>query len=299
MASQDFYTILGVPHDVTGDGVKKAYRQLARKLHPDHNPGDAAAEKRFKEISAAYATLSRPEARKAYDAARQAPAPLPYTADPVFDDVFSSLFGGRAPRYGNLEDLLSGPPRRVGPRPGADVQAHVTLPFRDAVEGATVTLSTEDGARITARIPAGVKNSQKIRLRGKGDPGERGGPAGDLLLTVKVATHPVFGRTGNSLTVDLPVTFAEACLGATVRVPVLSGAPVSVRIAAGTAGGQVLRVKGRGVVTGERTGDLLVRVRVVVPRQLSDKAREALGVLRAEDAATDPRADVFAHATER
>jgi molecular chaperone DnaJ len=161
-----------------------------------------------------------------------------------------------------------------------------------------VTLSTANGSRITARIPVGVKDGQKIRLRGKGNPGDQGAPAGDLILTVQVGPHPLFGRDGDNLTVDLPVTFAEAALGATVSVPTLSGDPVKVRIAAGTPNGRVLRVKGRGIVTKNHTGDLLAKVSVAIPQRLSDKAREAVEVLRAEESDADPRADVFARARQ-
>jgi len=338
MASQDwfekdFYAILGVPADADPAAIKKAYRKLARKLHPDQNPGDDAAEKRFKEIGEAYAVLSAPEERQQYDAIRSMShggarftSGGPGGAGAGFEDVFSNLFGGgggggrggnvrfSTGRGGagqpNLEDLLGGmfgqqgqqgfggfsPPE--GPRRGADIEAQTTLSFRDAVQGSTVTLSTRDGSRITARIPVGVKDGQKIRLRGKGNPGDQGAPAGDLMLTVQVGTHPVFGRDGDNLTVDLPITFAEAVLGATVSVPTLSGEPVKVRIGAGTPNGRVLRVKGRGVVAKNHAGDLLAKVSVAVPQRLSDKAREAVEVLRAEEADADPRSDLLARARQ-
>jgi molecular chaperone DnaJ len=342
MASQDwfekdFYAILGVPADADAAAVKKAYRKLARKLHPDQNAGSKPAETRFKEIGEAYAVLSNPEERKQYDAIRSMSrggarftSGGPGGGGAGFEDVFSNLFGGggggnvrfNTGRGGagqpNIEDLLGGMfgqqgggyaggrgqqgyggfGSTAGPRRGADIEARTTLSFRDAVEGSTVTLSTADGSRITARIPIGVKDGQKIRLRGKGNPGDEGAPAGDLMLTVQVRPHPVFGRDGNNLTVDLPVTFAEAALGATVSVPTLSGEPVKVRIAAGTPSGRVLRVKGRGIATKDQAGDLLAKVSVAVPQRLSDKAREAVEVLRAEQADTDPRADVFARARQ-
>jgi molecular chaperone DnaJ len=341
MASQDwfekdFYAILGVPADTDAAGLKKAYRKLARKLHPDQNPGDVAAEKRFKEIGEAYAVLSDPEERKQYDAIRSmSHGGARFTSGGPggaggagFEDVFSNLFsggggggnvrfnpgrGGGGGQQPNLEDLLGGvfgqqggyaggPGQQgyggfgapAGPRRGADVEARTTLPFRDAIEGSTVTLSTANGSRITARIPAGVKEGQKIRLRGKGGLGEQGAAAGDLILTVNVGSHPVFGRDGDNLTVDLPVTFAEAALGATVPVPTLSGDTVKVRIGPGTPNGRVLRLKGRGIATKDHTGDLLAKVSVAVPQRLSDKAREAVEVLRAEESDVDPRADLFA-----
>jgi len=163
------------------------------------------------------------------------------------------------------------------------------------VEGATVTLSTGDG-RITTRIPAGVRDGQKIKLAGKGAPGDHGAPAGDLILTVSVEKHPVFGRDGDNLTLDLPVTFAEAALGATVSVPTLSGEPVKVRIAPGTPSGRVLRLKGRGVPRKDHPGDLLVKVTVVVPQRLTDEAKTALEALRAQEKDQDPRADLFSRA---
>jgi len=336
MASQDwfekdFYAILGVPADADSAAIKKAYRKLARRLHPDQRPGDMAAEKRFKEIGEAYAVLSTPEDRKQYDAIRSMShggarftSGGPGGGGAGFEDVFSNLFGGGGGRGGNvrfstggggagqpdLEDLLGGMfgqqgqpgyggfGASAGPRRGEDIEARTTLSFRDAVQGSTVTLRTASGSRITARIPVGVKDGQKIRLRGKGNPGDQGAPAGDLMLTVQVGPHPVFGRDGDNLTVELPVTFAEATLGATVSVPTLSGDPVKVRIAAGTPNGRVLRVKGRGIAAKNHTGDLLVKVSVAVPQRLSDKAREAVEVLRAEEADADPRADVFAKARQ-
>jgi len=336
MASQDwfekdFYAILGVPADADSAAIKKAYRKLARRLHPDQRPGDKAAEKRFKEIGEAYAVLSTPEDRKQYDAIRSMShggarftSGGPGGGGAGFEDVFSNLFGGGGGRGGNvrfstggggagqpdLEDLLGGMfgqqgqpgyggfGASAGPRRGEDIEARTTLSFRDAVQGSTVTLRTASGSRITARIPVGVKDGQKIRLRGKGNPGDQGAPAGDLMLTVQVGPHPVFGRDGDNLTVELPVTFAEATLGATVSVPTLSGDPVKVRIAAGTPNGRVLRVKGRGIAAKNHTGDLLVKVSVAVPQRLSDKAREAVEVLRAEEADADPRADVFAKARQ-
>jgi len=335
MASQDwfekdFYAILGVPADADSAAIKKAYRKLARRLHPDQRPGDKAAEKRFKEIGEAYAVLSTSEERKQYDAIRSMShggarftSGGPGGGGAGFEDVFSNLFGGGGGRGGNvgfstgggagqpnLEDLLGGMfgqqgqpgyggfGASAGPRRGEDVEARTTLSFRDAVQGSTVTLRTANGSRITARIPVGVKDGQKIRLRGKGNPGDQGAPAGDLILTVQVGQHEVFGRDGDNLTVELPVTFAEAALGATVSVPTLSGDPVKVRIAAGTPNGRVLRVKGRGIAAKNHTGDLLVKVSVAVPQRLSDKAREAVEVLRAEEADADPRADVFAKARQ-
>jgi molecular chaperone DnaJ len=348
---KDFYAILGVPADADDATVKKAYRKHARKLHPDQNAGDAAAEAKFKEVGEAYSVLSDPEQRQQYDQIRaMARGGARFTAGGggsagQFEDIFSGMFGGGAgsgtrfstggagrtggARAGtgagsgqpDLEDLLSGlfsqaggggagaypdgsyggfdtfgAPR--GPRKGADVQARTTLSFRDAVTGSTVTLQSPDGQKITTRIPAGVRDGQKIRLRGKGSRGDAGAEPGDMILTVTVQKHPVFGREGDHLTVDLPVTFAEAALGADVSVPTLDGTPVKVRIAPGTPSGRVLRVKGRGVVRGDTSGDLLAKVQVVVPQRLTDPAREALERMREDEAGADPRAELFAHARD-
>jgi len=331
---KDFYAILGVSPDVDDKALKKRYRKLAREWHPDSKPGDTAAEKKFKEIGEAYAVLSDPEQRKQYDAIRQmAHGGARFTAGggpggsaggAGFEDLFGGMFGGgggnvRFTTSGggggagqpNLEDLLGGMfgggagrggyggfGAPAGPRPGADINARTTLSFRQATEGDTVTLQDADGGHVTTRIPAGVKDGQRIRLRGKGHAGDHGAPKGDLMLTVHVEPHPVFGRDGNNLTVDLPVTFAEAALGATVSVPTLSGAPVKVKIRPGTPSGRVLRVKGRGIESKKGTGDLLAKVTVVVPQRLSDSARDALEVLRADEDGADPRAELFARAKE-
>ena len=333
MASQDwfekdFYAILGVPQDADAATIKKTYRKVARTMHPDHNVGDAKAEERFKEIGEAYAVLSDPEQRREYDAIRamshggaRFTAGGPGAGGAGFEDIFSA-FGGGGPggqrvRFNtgggqpNLEDILGqmfggGAPGAAGgfggygaptgPRPGADVQASTSIGFREAVEGSTVTLSSPDLGRINARIPPGVKDGQRIRLRGKGRRGDPGAPAGDLILTVSVEPHPVFGREGDNLTLDLPVTFAEAALGATVAVPTLDGGSVKVKIAPGTPSGRVLRLKGRGVRRGSTTGDLLARVQVVVPQRLTQEARDAIEAMAAAEDGHDPRADLFQRA---
>lgn len=349
MASQDwfekdFYAILGVPQDADAEAIKKAYRKLARKYHPDKNPGDDAAEQKFKDIGEAHSVLSDPKQREEYDAIRQmARGGARFTAGGPggagdaggFEDVFSHMFGGGGGgtrvRYStgggspfggggysggadepDIEDILAmfgqgggGSPfgggrggagfrAPRGPQRGPDLTASTTLPFRDAVEGSTVTL-TVNGEQVHARIPAGVKDGQKIKLRGKGGHGDPGAERGDLILKVSVEPHPVFTRDGNNLVVDLPVTFAEAALGATVQVPTLDGKPVRVKVAPGTPSGRSLRVRGRGVQPKSGTpGDLIAKVQIVVPTELTDAEREAVEALRADD--TDPRADLIAKA---
>lgn len=184
------------------------------------------------------------------------------------------------------------------PTKGRDVEARATLSFRQAAAGDTVTVGTPSGEQVTARIPAGVKDGQKIRLRGKGMASDTGGPAGDLMIVTTVSAHPVFGRDGNNLSLDLPVTFAEAALGATVTVPTLNGKPVKLKVPPGTPSGRVLRVKGRGIVGAKGTGDLLAKVQIIVPQRLSETAREAVEALQAEEADVNPRATLLTQSVE-
>jgi len=318
MASQDwfekdFYKVLGVDRSVSQADLKKAYRKLARQYHPDSNPGDAKAEARFKEISEAYSVLSDEEQRREYDQVRAMGGGARFTAagGGGFEDVFGSMFGGgRARSRGGFEDLLGGMFQGGGgfgqssggfrgfggPTPGRDVTASVAIDFLTATQGDTVSLSGGGGTPISVRIPAGVTDGQKLRLRGKGEPSPDGGPAGDLVLTVNVAKHPVFERDGLNLKVNVPVTFSEAALGATIEVPTLGGEPVRMKLAPGTSSGRVLRVKGRGVVTPKGTGDLLARIDVAVPNHLTAAQKEALERFQASGPAENPRDDLIARA---
>src|SRR5690625_901573 len=311
---KDFYQVLGVSKDADDATIKKAYRKLARDLHPDRNPGDAAAESRFKDVGEAYAVLSDPEQRKQYDALRaMAGGGARFSAGSGgasaggFEDLCNGMFGGGGrTRFstggGGFEDILqdmfgggSGGFASRRAQRGADVAATATLPFRSAVEGATVQLTT-NGRSMNVKIPAGVSDGQKIRLRGKGQPGRGGGEPGDMIVTVHVEPHPVFSLEGRNLRVTVPVTFAEAALGATIDVPTLSGDTVRVRVPAGTPSGRTLRVKGRGVDTPKGTGDLLVTIQVAVPTNLSTKAKRAVEAFAHATEGEDPRADLRAQA---
>ena len=309
---KDFYSVLGVPKDADAATIKKAYRKLARQEHPDHNPGDAKAEARFKDVGEAYAVLSDPEQRGQYDQLRAMAGGPRFTSGgrggAGFEDVFGGMFGGGqpaavasatpTPRGGaaGFEDLLGGlfgnggGAGGFGPQQGADLATSATLPFRQAVEGSTVSLSVE-GRTVNARIPAGVRDGQKIRLRGKGRPGAGGGPAGDLVITVRVTPHPVFTIDGENLRITVPVAFDEAALGATIEVPTLDGSTVRVRVPEGTPSGRVLRVKGKGIPGSK--GDLLITVQVVVPQRLSSAAREAVQAFGIATSGEDVRADLL------
>ncbi|RHA42292.1 DnaJ C-terminal domain-containing protein [Cellulomonas rhizosphaerae] len=306
---KDFYRVLGVAKDADAATIKKAYRKLARTKHPDHNPGDAKAEAEFKEVGEAYAVLSDPTQRQQYDQLRAMTGGARFQAGgrgggaAGFEDMFGNMFGGTAGGArtrsaggaGGFEDILSGMfgngagGFQRGPQPGADLSASVTLPFREVAEGATVSLSV-DGRTVNARIPAGVRDGQKIRLRGKGRPGDPGAPAGDLVVTVKVTPHPVFTADGANLRLTVPVAFDEAALGATIEVPTLDGTPVRVKVPEGTPSGRVLRVKGRGI---GGKGDLLVTVQVVVPQRLTGAAREAVQAFGIATSGDDVRAGLM------
>jgi molecular chaperone DnaJ len=299
---KDFYKVLGVSKDVSDADLKKTYRKLARKYHPDSNPGDTAAEAKFKEISEAYSVLSDPEERKEYDQIRAMGSGARFTAPGSgaqggFDDVFGGMFGqGGGFGSGRFGQPTGGFRGFGGPTRGADVTARTTIDFVTATKGETITLQASDGKPIKVKIPAGVSDGQKIKLRGKGQPSPDGGEAGDIVLTVSVRKHPVFERDGLNLRVNVPVTFTEAALGATIEVPTLGGDPVRLRVAPGTPSGRVLRVKGRGVETSKGTGDLLAVVQVAVPSHLSGEAKEALEAFAAKLPEENPRDDLLAKA---
>ncbi|MGZ0712357.1 DnaJ C-terminal domain-containing protein (plasmid) [Coraliomargarita sp. W4R53] len=330
MASQDwfdkdFYKTLGVSKDVAEADLKKTYRKLARKYHPDSNQGDAAAEAKFKEVSEAYSVLSDTEQRKEYDQIRAMGSGARFTsggggATGGFEDVFSAFSQGRGGRGGapgpEYEDIFSmfnqqqgagfgngrfgqssgGFRGFGGPSRGADVTARTTVDFITATKGETISLQGEDGKPFKVKIPAGIADGQKVRLRGRGRRSPDGGETGDVVVTVTVRPHPVFTRDGLNLRVTVPVTFTEAALGATIEVPTLGGDPVKLRVAPGTPSGRVLRVKGRGVQTSKGLGDLLAEVHVAVPSHLDDAAREALERFQALEPDENPRAELMAKA---
>jgi molecular chaperone DnaJ len=319
MASQDwfdkdFYKILGVSKDVSDADLKKTYRKLARQFHPDSNPGDAGAEARFKEISEANSVLSDPEQRREYDQVRAMGSGARFSAGGRpgqpggFEDVFGGMFGGGSPgqrqRNAGFEDIFNGMFGSSsggfggfgGPTRGRDLATGVTLDFLTAIQGDTVKLEQSTGRTITVKIPQGVSDGQKIKLKGKGEPSQDGGQPGDLVLTVTVRKHPVFERDGLNLRVDVPVTFVEAVLGATIEVPTLGGDPVKLRVAPGTPSGRVLRVKGRGVTTAKGVGDLLATVQVAVPSHLPADAQKSLEDFAKAMPDESPRADLLARA---
>lgn len=353
---KDYYAVLGVGASASQKEVTTAYRKLARKLHPDANPGDAAAEERFKEVSAAYEVIGDADKRKQYDQARKlgpvgaggrgfrgrgAPGGGGMRVDPNdlggIGDILSGMFGNRGGASGAKS-------RGTGPQRGADLEAELHLSFLEAAQGVETSVNltsdvtcadcagtgaapgskpsacpdcagrgvvddnqgyfsfsrpcarcggrgrlvdhpcpqcsgsgvTVQPRQVRVRIPAGVRDRQRIRLKGRGAPGRHGGPAGDLFVVVHVSPDKVFGRDGPNLTITVPVTFAEVALGADIRVPTLDGEPVTLRVPAGTRNGRTFRVKGRGVGSAPSAGDLMVTVEVAVPAKLSAAERKAV-----------------------
>ncbi len=329
MASQDwvdkdFYKILGVPKDASEADIKKAYRKLARKYHPDQNQDDPSAERMFKDLSEAYSVLSDADERQQYDAIRamgsgaRFSAGGPGGAGPAggagFEDLFGGLFGqgarpggGRRTSYSTggsnippeFADLFGGGGFGGGfgspqPHKGADRTASTTISFAGSINGTVIGLREPSGEVVEVRVPAGVKDGQKIRVRGKGQPGAAGN--GDLMVTVNVTPHDFFVRDGNNIRIHVPVSFPEAALGATIEVPTLTADKVKLKVPAGTPSGRTLRVKGRGVQTSKGNGDLLVTVDVAVPSHLSKEAKAAVEAFADATKGEDPRAGLASKA---
>lgn len=317
---QNLYDILGVTRDADANTIRKAYRKLARQFHPDVNPGDNAAEERFKEIARAYDVLSDTEKRRQYDEFGDAALEGGFDAEAArrAREMFGAHFGqqpGGGPggfsgefSFGNLDDLLGGvfnrfggaEPHRARPARGPDLYASITLDFVDAARGGeqrvTIGRPGADGSvrqeSLTVRIPAGVRDGGRIRLAGKGG-ASRGAPPGDLYLDVRVRPHRIFRREGRDLLLEVPVSFREAALGARVEIPTLEGR-ATVTIPPGTQGGGKLRLRGKGIpaARGHAAGDLIVTVQIAVPRRLDEQGRRAVEALETLDP-SDLRRELF------
>ena len=312
--AEDYYKTLDVSRDASADDIQAAYRKLARKYHPDLNPDDKTAKQKFQEVQAAFDVLNDPSKRERYNRfgagfesmGAGGPGGGPaggWTNAPgggwsggawtggagaggeEFD--FSEVFGGgQGSPFGDIFGQFRGASeggrraKAASSKRGADVEAEVTIPFNTAVLGGETELGLQDAEgnvkRVAVKIPAGIDEGKKIRLRGQGGPARRGGTPGDLLITVHVAPHTHFTRRGNHLEVKVPVTLAEAALGAKVDVPTPQGA-ISLRVPPGTSSGTKLRAKGRGIVskTGE-PGDLYAEIEIVIPKQIDSKSQELI-----------------------
>jgi curved DNA-binding protein len=313
---RDLYKVLGVARDVDAEKLKKAYRKLARRHHPDVNPGDKTAEDKFKEISEAYDVLSDPTKRRNYDEFGEVSLQGGFDAEHArrAREAFGARFGGGpGPDYGSgepfefgdLDDLLGrfgfggrGASGRAAGLRGSDVEASLELDFLEAAKGGEKRLTLqlgEDGRlrteTLTVRIPPGVADGGRIRLRGRGAPGLGGGPPGDLWATVRVRAHPVFRREGRNVFVDVPVTIAEAIRGAKIEVPTLDGR-ATVTVPPGTDSGRKLRLRGKGIPdpTGGAPGDLYVVIQIRVPKDLDAASLEKLDALAGPE---DPRKELF------
>jgi len=296
---KDYYADLGVDKDASPKEIKKAFRKLAREFHPDNNPDDATAEARFKEINEAYDTLSNDETHKEYDHAREmgyfVGGPSGGQQYVRVEDLFGGGGGysgdGMDDLLGGFQDLFSGGGRRQAPRPqkGQDVSGSISLSFHEALAGPTREFNVGDRT-VKVKIPKGVSDGTKVRVRGRGGPGANGGPNGDLYVSVRVGEHPLFTRKGKKdLTIDIPLTYTEAALGAVVTVPTLDGT-TKIKVPAGTQGSSKMKISGKGVDTSSGTGNMIVNLTIAVPTDISGPEREALEQLQSAEADWHPRA---------
>lgn len=278
--SQDPYELLGLKRNATQREIQSAFRHAAKKLHPDLNPGDKKAEAKFKEISAAYELLSDEEKRGRFDrgeidmtGAEQAPRNFyrEYASANRPGDAYHN--GAGFADFGDGDDIFASFfSRRSGGRrsqqyrsPGNDRHFSMEIDFLDAVNGTKTQLTLPQGSTLDVQIPPGTRDGQTLRLRGLGEPGIGGGPAGDALIDIVVRPHPIYTREGNDIRLDVPITIREAVLGGTVRVPTPSG-PVNLKLPPNSSSGKVFRLTGRGVrKRGGQAGDVYVTVKIVLP----------------------------------
>jgi DnaJ-class molecular chaperone len=300
--ADDLYSVLGVSKSATPEEISKAYRKLAKKLHPDLNPGDASAEAKFKEASAAYSILNDAEKRARYDrgeidaSGQERPQQryyreyaggedgARYYSSSGFEDlgdIFGDLFGRRGAGAGGFGGGGGFAMR------GADANYRLEIDFLEAANGAKKRITLPDGGTLDVTIPAGVRDGQVLRLKGKGGAGSGNAGPGDALVEISVRPHPVFQRDGRDIVVELPITLDEAVLGAKVEVPTIAG-PVAMSIPAGANTDQTLRLKGRGIKTKSGTGDQLVKLAVMLPDKIDSDLKEFAERFRAKHG-YDPR----------
>ena len=307
---KDYYEVLGVKKTDSDPDIKKAYRKLAMKYHPDRNKGDKAAEEKFKEINEAYAVLSDPEKRKQYDMFGSDGFHQRYSQEDIFrgadfsefgfgNDIFELLFGGRGgkrrssgfstgqnPFGQNPFGGFGGAGQSYQPMKGQNVETAITIPFQVAYQGGKQRLSLQQpgGGRqnIEVKIPAGIENGKKLRLSGKGGAAYGGGTPGDLYIVVNVAAHPIFTRDGADLEVQQTIGLTEALLGTTIKVPTMEEHNKQLKIPAGISPGTKMRIKGYGFprMGSEDKGDLYVKINVKFPPSLTEQQRQLIEQLR-------------------
>jgi DnaJ-class molecular chaperone len=298
---KDPYETLGVSKTASADEIRKAYRKLAKKLHPDLNPGDKQAEERFKEVSVANDLLSDPEKRRRYDAgeidatgAEKAPPNARYYRDYAAGAGHPYEGQGAYGDFAQGDDLFAELLRRSAEqarrRPGADMHYELPIDFLDAVNGATKTITLPQGGTLDVTIPAGVEDGQILRLRGKGAPSQGEGPPGDALVQVVVRPHRYFTREGDDILLDLPITVKEAALGAEVKAPTTTGS-VMLKIPKRSSSGDVLRLRGKGVKTRGGAGDERIKLKVMLPKE-ADPELDAFLASWSPAASYDPRKEM-------
>lgn len=302
MASKDYYEMLGVSKTASDEEIKRAYRKLAMKYHPDRNANKKEAEERFKELNEAYAVLSDKEKRKQYDTFGKEGFHQRFSQEDIFrgfdfEDIFSSLFGGRGRRESrsagrggfDFGDVFSRAYQGGGraSQKGEDALYELPLTLEEAAFGGEKRISIPKNGKveeINVKIPAGIPSGKKLRVAGKGMEGRSGGPAGDLYLQISIRPHPVFDREGDDITVEKEIGFSEAVLGTTIEVPTLEGTK-KVTIPPGTQSHTKMRLRGQGIphFRGTGKGDEYVKVIVRVPKRVSDKSRKLIEELSKEN----------------
>jgi DnaJ-class molecular chaperone len=301
MAKKDYYEILGSSRNATEEDIKKAYRELAKKYHPDLHPGDKTMEARFKEINEAYEVLKDPKKREQYDrfgseafepgfqGARTYTYPWGAGGKTVNIEDFGFDIGGLEDTFGDIFGRRTRAQR--GPLRGEDAEYVLEVGFEQAIHGTEVRL-TINGEKITVKIPAGVKDGSRVKVAGKGRPGMTGGHAGDLYIVTKIKPHPYFRRENDDIYIDVPITITEAALGAKVNIPTIDGKTMLI-IPPGTQGGQKLRLTGKGVphVKGVGRGDQYVIMKITVPKGLDEKSKGLMQEFQKLNP-YDPRKDV-------
>jgi len=309
--AEDLYAVLGVEKSADAESIKRAYRKLAKDLHPDKNPGNKQAEAKFKSVNHAYEVLSNADKRKLYDEFGEEGLREGFNAEQARQyQQWASQGGGRGGRVRtqgggtiNIEDLFANENggfgdvfgdlfgrtgRRRGPVPGQNVESEITVDFVSAIRGTTLELSFEGRAPVKVRIPPGADEGSRVRIAGQGAPSQHGGPPGDLILTIHVTPHPRLRREGDDLHMDLPLALHEAYFGAKVRVPTLEGS-VTLKVPERTQGGTVMRVRGKGVAKKKGApGDLYVRFVIQIPTEPGlDEAFKKIAEHEKEDVRKD------------